>query len=74
MKKPVQPIPVTQITKPKDNNSENVNDIESNESDVSNDEDAAELSGILYFVVNSECYINKLIILFCRKSNNKCRW
>lgn len=73
MKKPVQPKPVVQITKPKDNNSENINDIESNESDVSNDEDAAELSGILYFVVKSERYINKLIILFCRKSNNECR-
>lgn len=50
----MHPIPITQIAKPKDYNSENINDIESNESDVSKDEDTTELSGILYYVVKSE--------------------
>jgi len=59
LNKPVQLVPVTTKVESKERVSKNKNNIEPNESDISENEGAKEVSGILYYITK-----NKLCILF----------
>lgn len=66
LNKPVQPDPVSIKVKSKKSISENKNNIEPNESDISENEDVAEVTGIFlyYIVINKTCFLYQIMYLF----------